>query len=85
MCIARLSDMRDEDSVARMALRSVVASKQYGHEEWLAPLIAKACVSIVHSVDDVCKFNVDNIRTIKVDFSRIYSTFCLFLYLNIIF
>lgn len=45
-------------------IRASVASKQYGNEGILAPLIAKACI-------DVCpknpnNFNVDNVRVAKI-------------------
>ena len=38
-------------------------SKQYGNEDFLANLVAKACVSIL---PEKTTFNVDNIRICKI-------------------
>ncbi|CAG2122554.1 unnamed protein product, partial [Medioppia subpectinata] len=45
------------------AIRSSVMSKQYGNEDFLSELIAKACVSVI---GDNKAFNVDNIRICKI-------------------
>ena len=38
-------------------------SKQYGNEDFLASLIAKACISIL---PENTSFNVDNVRVCKI-------------------
>ena len=38
-------------------------SKQYGHEDFLADLISKACISIL---PEKSSFNVDNVRVTKI-------------------
>lgn len=58
-----VTDMHDEGQVA-FPLRTVIASKQYGLEEFVAPMVAKACVSVMPA--DASKFNVDNIRVAKI-------------------
>ncbi|KAF6117849.1 chaperonin containing TCP1 subunit 8 [Phyllostomus discolor] len=55
-------NLRDVDEVASL-LHTSVMSKQYGHEVFLAKLIAQACVSIF---PDSGHFNVDNIRVCKI-------------------
>jgi len=56
-------DVRDVASVVSR-IKGATASKQYGYEDLLSPLIAKACI-------DVCpknpsNFNVDNVRVAKI-------------------
>ncbi|KAH3739734.1 hypothetical protein DPMN_046421 [Dreissena polymorpha] len=55
-------DLRERTAVAR-ALKTSVMSKQYGNEDFLAKLIADACVSIMSQKSS---FNVDNIRVSKI-------------------
>ncbi len=50
--------MTREDVVAK-ALRGVIASKQYGYEDLLAPLIAKACFQVCPK--NPKNFNVDSV------------------------
>mmetsp|Transcript_23659 Transcript_23659/g.59963 ORF Transcript_23659/g.59963 Transcript_23659/m.59963 type:complete len:548 (+) Transcript_23659:48-1691(+) len=57
-----VDDMHDPVKVAH-AIRSVIASKQYGLEDFVAPMIAKACVSVMPADG---KLNVDNIRVAKI-------------------
>ncbi|XP_035794616.1 T-complex protein 1 subunit theta-like [Anopheles albimanus] len=47
----------------RNAIRAAVMSKQLGNEDFLADLIAKACISIM---PEQTTFNVDNIRVCKI-------------------
>jgi T-complex protein 1 subunit theta len=56
-------DLRDVDAVAKR-LKCPLSAKQYGFEEILAPLVAKACVSVCPK--NPANFNVDNVRTIKI-------------------
>lgn len=57
-----VKDCRNVAAV-REAMRGAIMSKQLGHEDFLAELIAKACVSIL---PEDTTFNVDNIRVCKV-------------------
>lgn len=45
------------------ALRTAIMSKQYGNEDFLANLVAKACISIL---PEKTTFNVDNVRICKI-------------------
>ncbi|KAG0566798.1 hypothetical protein KC19_7G088700 [Ceratodon purpureus] len=56
-------DVRDqEQAVHRM--KSAVASKQYGQEDVLCPLIADACIQVCPK--NPMNFNVDNVRVVKI-------------------
>uniref|UniRef100_A0A1L8DU97 T-complex protein 1 subunit theta n=1 Tax=Nyssomyia neivai TaxID=330878 RepID=A0A1L8DU97_9DIPT len=57
-----VKDCRDFTQV-REAIRAAVMSKQYGTEDFLADLIAKACIAIL---PEKTTFNVDNIRVCKI-------------------
>jgi T-complex protein 1 subunit theta len=57
-----VKDYKDQTKVAAV-IRSAVMSKQMGHEDFLAELITKACISIL---PEKTTFNVDNIRVCKV-------------------
>jgi T-complex protein 1 subunit theta len=46
------------------ALKSSIAAKQYGAEDILAPLIAKACISVLPA--NINMFSVENVRVAKV-------------------
>jgi len=56
-------DFRDEALLAR-AMRSAISAKQFGCEDILAPLIAKACLTVLPK--NVYNFNVDNVRVCKI-------------------
>ena len=57
-----IKDFRDVEKV-KECMRAAIMSKQYGQEEFLTNLVAKACVSIL---PDKGTFNVDNIRICKI-------------------
>eukprot|EP00794_Sanderia_malayensis_P000454 gene454-1096_t len=63
-------DLRNEKEVARF-IKPAIASKQYGNEDFLAELIAKACISI-YAKDG--SFNVDSIRVAKIMGSGIHAS-----------
>jgi T-complex protein 1 subunit theta len=63
LTVHKVTDARDEKAVAE-ALKSSIASKQYGAEDILAPLIAKACVSVLPA--NINMFSVENVRVAKV-------------------
>lgn len=54
------------------AIRTSIASKQYGYEDFLADLVAEACINV--SPSNVRSFNVDNVRVVKLDGESILST-----------
>lgn len=60
-----------ELSAAQEGIRTSVMSKQYGYEDFLSELIAKACIAIL---PEQTTFNVDNIRVCKVLGSGILSS-----------
>jgi T-complex protein 1 subunit theta len=62
----------DEASVAR-SVKCAVSSKQFGVEESLSKLVAKACIAVMP--ENTFNFNVDNIRVCKLlggDLSQSY-------------
>jgi len=56
----------------KKAIKTAVMSKQYGHEDFLADLIVKACIGIVP--DKQTSFNVDNVRVTKILGSGLFSS-----------
>ena len=54
----KVKDIRDKDEVVK-AIRSSIMSKQFGNEDFIANLVAEACISILPVNSG---FNVDNIR-----------------------
>jgi T-complex protein 1 subunit theta len=63
MATIKVEDIKNVDQIAKF-LKSAIASKQYGYEEFLAPIIAKACIDV--SPKNVQHFNVDNVRVAKI-------------------
>ncbi|XP_076131267.1 T-complex protein 1 subunit theta isoform X2 [Alosa pseudoharengus] len=63
-------NLRDID-VATAMIRTAVMSKQYGNEDFLANLIAQACISVY---TESGSFNVDNVRTCKILGSGLHSS-----------
>lgn len=56
-------EMKDETAIAR-GIKSAVAAKQYGLEDLLSPLIARACLTVMPN--NTFNFNVDNVRVCKI-------------------
>ncbi|ERM93549.1 T-complex protein 1 subunit theta [Amborella trichopoda] len=56
-------DVRDKDAVITR-MKAAVASKQFGQEEILCPLIADACIQVCPK--NPMNFNVDNVRVAKL-------------------
>ena len=71
MVAFNIDDIRDADKVASV-VRTVVGAKQHGHEDFLAPLIAKACVQIMPK--NPKQFNVDNVRVAKIPGSGVHDS-----------
>jgi T-complex protein 1 subunit theta len=57
-------NLHDQGPTVANRLLCPLAAKQFGFEDILAPLIAKACVSVCPK--NPVNFNVDNVRTIKI-------------------
>lgn len=45
-------------------LKSAIASKQYGYEDMLSKVVAKACIQVLPK--NTSKFNVDHVRVVKI-------------------
>lgn len=56
-------NVRDKAEMT-MCLKSCIASKQYGHEDFFADLVAEACIEAVP--EDRVDFNVDHVRCAKI-------------------
>ncbi|PNF38356.1 T-complex protein 1 subunit theta [Cryptotermes secundus] len=65
-----VKDYRNEAEVEK-GLRTSIMSKQFGIEDFLTKLIAKACVSIM---PDMTTFNVDNVRVCKISGSGVQNS-----------
>uniref|UniRef100_A0A0N5A824 T-complex protein 1 subunit theta n=1 Tax=Syphacia muris TaxID=451379 RepID=A0A0N5A824_9BILA len=63
LVVKEATDLRDEN-VVKNYLRSAVMSKQYGCDDFIAELVARACVQTVPK--NSFNFNVDNIRVVKI-------------------
>jgi len=64
-------DLYDRDTLIK-GVRASVMSKQYGYVEFLAPLIADACLSVMPKNPQA--FNVDNVRVVKILGSQIHQS-----------
>ena len=69
LSVATLSSPPTPESLA-LALRPSLASKQYGNEDILAPLVAQAVSLVLPSTSSgttsLKEFNVDNVRVVKI-------------------
>jgi len=65
-----IKDLRNMQEVSK-SIKPVITSKQYGNEDFLSELIAKACLSVYPSHGN---FNVDNVRVAKIMGCGIYSS-----------
>ncbi|XP_063059373.1 T-complex protein 1 subunit theta isoform X2 [Engraulis encrasicolus] len=70
-CVSTSVSNMHDINVAKAMIRTAVMSKQYGNEDFLAELIAQACVSIY---GDSGSFNVDNVRTCKILGSGLHAS-----------
>lgn len=64
---------RDVEELAR-CIKSTIASKQFGLEDFLSGLVAQAAVHTMPS--DIHKFNVDNVRVQKILGGGIHDSVC---------
>lgn len=60
-----VEDVRNKEQTTR-ALRTCLASKQEGYEDFLAKLVVDACIDILPKEKTRKPFNVDNVRVCKI-------------------
>lgn len=63
LVVDEVKDLRSHSELTK-AIRTVVASKQSGSEEFLAGLVAEAILAVLPK--QAANFNVDNIRVVKI-------------------
>lgn len=63
LAVDKVEDMRSQKELSK-AIRTVVASKQGGSEDFLADLVAEAVLAVLPK--NPINFNVDNIRVVKI-------------------
>ena len=63
LVIEQVADIRDSAELTK-AIKTVVASKQFGNEDIIAPLVAEAVLAVLPK--NPINFNVDNIRVVKI-------------------
>ena len=61
--VDRVKDIRSQSELGK-AIRTVVASKQSGSEDFLADMVAEAVLAVLPK--QAVNFNVDNIRVVKI-------------------
>ena len=61
--VDQVNDLRSQEELSK-AIRTVVASKQSGSEDFLAGLVAEAVLAVLPK--NPVNFNVDNIRVVKI-------------------
>eukprot|EP00038_Savillea_parva_P007711 m.172037 g.172037 ORF g.172037 m.172037 type:complete len:549 (+) comp13463_c0_seq1:46-1692(+) len=66
-----VSNVRDHNEVAA-ALKTCLQSKQYGYEQFLADLVAKACIEAMP--EEGQPFNVDYVRVVKIPGQGVLSS-----------
>lgn len=59
----RVEDPHNADEVTKV-LKTVIAAKQYGYEDFLAPIVSQACTQVLPK--NALSFNVDNVRIVKI-------------------
>jgi len=67
LVVDEITMKNDPEQLAKIT-RSVIASKQYGHEELLSKLVAEAVSHVLPTKQDasISSFNVDSIRVVKI-------------------
>ncbi|KUI59843.1 putative T-complex protein 1 subunit theta [Cytospora mali] len=61
--VDKVKDLTSKEELSK-AIRTVVASKQNGNEDFLAELVAEAVLAVLPK--NAANFNVDNIRVVKI-------------------
>lgn len=63
LTVDKVTDIRVADELSK-AIRTVVASKQNGNEDFLAKLVSEAVLAVLPK--NPVNFNVDNVRVVKI-------------------
>ncbi|KAL8370107.1 hypothetical protein RB595_000467 [Gaeumannomyces hyphopodioides] len=63
LVVNKVEDLRSQEELSK-ALRTVIASKQNGNEDFLANLVAEAVLAVLPK--NPANFNVDNVRVVKI-------------------
>lgn len=63
LAVDKVADINSEEEIAK-AIKTTIASKQYGNEVFLSKLVAKAVLSVMPK--NPFAFNVDNVRVVKI-------------------
>jgi len=63
LTVDKVEDLRDQEELSK-AIRTVVASKQNGNEDFLADLVAEAVLAVLPK--NPLNFSVDNVRVVKI-------------------
>ncbi|KAK3399230.1 T-complex protein 1 subunit theta [Sordaria brevicollis] len=63
LVVDKVEDLRSQAGLSK-AIRTVIASKQNGNEDFLADLVAEAILAVLPK--NPANFNVDNIRVVKI-------------------
>ncbi|KAL9648280.1 hypothetical protein ABK040_004417 [Willaertia magna] len=71
LVVTEVTDIRNESEVTS-AVKSCIASKVYGYEEFLAPLITEACISVCPK--NPTAFSVDNVRSAKIPGGNVFDS-----------
>ena len=61
--VDKVEDLQSQEEISK-AIKTVIASKQNGNEEFLANLVAEAVLSVLPK--NPANFNVDNVRVVKI-------------------
>eukprot|EP01027_Heterolobosea_sp_BB2_P020693 GEZU01029560.1.p1 GENE.GEZU01029560.1~~GEZU01029560.1.p1 ORF type:complete len:506 (-),score=198.49 GEZU01029560.1:105-1544(-) len=71
LVIKKVEDVRNEEQVTR-AIKSAISAKQYGYEDLITPIVARACIQVCPK--NPKNFNVDNVRVTKIDGGHVNDT-----------
>lgn len=63
LVVDKVENIRDQEELSK-AIRTVIASKQNGNEDFLADLVAEAVLAVLPK--NPLGFNVDNVRVVKI-------------------
>ncbi|KAI9762959.1 MAG: T-complex protein 1 subunit theta [Chaenotheca gracillima] len=64
LVVDKVNDLQSQDELSK-AIRTVVAAKQSGNEDFLAELVAEAVLAVLPPKNPT-NFNVDNVRVVKI-------------------
>ncbi len=63
LVVEKVEDIRSQEELSK-AIRTVIASKQSGNEDFLAEMVSQAVIAVMPQ--NPANFNVDNIRVVKI-------------------